>query len=282
MEQVDLERAEMRERWERGAVGWAKHADSVRRFGMPVSMWLIDQLRLQPGHQLVDLAAGPGDTGFMAAELIRPGGKLISSDASEGMIELARKRAAEQGVDEVEFKHLELEWIDLETASVDAVVCRWGLMFVADPLAALKEIRRVLRPGGRVALSTWDAPMHNPWATIPMLTLIELGHVEPPDPTAPGMFALADREQLRELLESAGFTEIVVEPVAVSRSDGSVEQYLTESFDLNPVLNELRERLPEPQLEEIRAKITERLELFKAERFGLELPGRSLAAAASA
>jgi SAM-dependent methyltransferase len=282
VEAIDQARLEMRERWERQAAGWARQADSVQRFGMPVSTWLIDQLHLQPGHDVVDLAAGPGDTGFMAAELVRPGGKLTSSDASEGMVELARSRAAAQGVDNVEFKRLELEWLDLETASADAVVCRWGLMFVADPGAALQEIRRVLRPGGRVALAVWDSPMLNPWATIPMMTVVELGHVEPPDPTAPGMFVLADRDRLQGLFESAGFTEILVDTVDVSRSGQGLDDYLTEMFDLNPILSELRERLDGPQLEEVKSKIIERAEPFVTPDGTLGLTGRSLVAAASA
>src|SRR5436853_6361144 len=110
----------MRERWELASPGWGKRAEGIRDVGMPVSMWMIDSLRLQPGQQLLELAAGPGDTGFLAAELIQPGGTLISSDAAEGMVEVARARAEHLGLRNVEFRRLELEWIDLDTASVDA------------------------------------------------------------------------------------------------------------------------------------------------------------------
>ena len=111
----------------------------------------------------------------MAAELIRPGGTLISSDGAEAMLEVARGRAAAAGIDNVEFQQLELEWIDLPTASVDAVVVRWGIMLIVDPDAAAREIRRVLRAGGRAALAVWDLPERNPWATIPSAAMIELG-----------------------------------------------------------------------------------------------------------
>ena len=92
--EADAARAEQLESWERAAVVWGKRADEVRAFGMPVSEWLIDRLELQPGQELLELAAGPGDTGFLAAELIAPGGALISSDAAEGMLDVARGRAA--------------------------------------------------------------------------------------------------------------------------------------------------------------------------------------------
>ena len=271
----------MRERWERQAAGWRRQADGVREFGMPVSAWLIEQLHLQPGHAVVDLAAGPGDTGFMAAELIRPAGRLISSDAADAMLEIARERATAQGIDNVEFKQIELEWIDLDTASADAVVCRWGLMFAPDPGAALQEIRRVLRPSGRVALATWDGPMQNPWASLPTLTLIELGHVEPPDPSAPGMFALADRDRLRELLESAGFTEVVAEEVEVQNPAGDIEQFLTSQIDLNPMLGDLQARLSPEDFDAALAAISERLAPFVSDG-RLRLSGRALVAAATA
>src|SRR5206468_183360 len=117
--------AEMAERWERAAAGWGRLADRVRAWGMPVSVWMIEHLGLQPGQRVLELAAGPGDTGFLAAELIAPGGALISSDASSAMLDVARARAEALGIANAEFKQLELEWIDLPTASVDAVLCRW-------------------------------------------------------------------------------------------------------------------------------------------------------------
>src|ERR1700749_4420608 len=193
------QRAASREMWERAAQGWGNRADRVRTWGMPVSIAMIDGLALQPGQRVLELAAGPGDTGFMAAELIRPGGTLISSDGAEPMIEVARARAAHLGIDNVEFRQLELEWIDLETASVDAVLVRWGIMLTVDPAAAAHEIRRVLRPGGRAALAVWDARERNPWALLPNQALVELGHAEPPDPHVPGPFALAQDGRLAEI-----------------------------------------------------------------------------------
>lgn len=90
-------RAELLERWERAASGWGRRAPHLRGFGMPVSAWMIEHAGLQPGQRVLELAAGPGETGLLAAELIRPGGMLISSDASENMLELARGAPANSG-----------------------------------------------------------------------------------------------------------------------------------------------------------------------------------------
>ena len=104
---------------------------------------------------------------MLAAELVAPMGGVIISDQAEAMLAGARERAAELGLSNVEFQVLNAEWIDLPVASVDAVLCRWGYMLMADPAAALAETRRVLRPGGRLALAVWDALERNPWALAP-------------------------------------------------------------------------------------------------------------------
>ncbi|MBV9606205.1 MAG: methyltransferase domain-containing protein [Solirubrobacterales bacterium] len=278
----DALHAEIIGRWERAATGWGKHADRMRDFGMPVSAWMIENARLQPGHRVLELAAGPGDTGFLAAELVRPGGTLLSTDAADAMLAVARARAAALGIDNVEFKRMELEWIDLETASVDAVLCKWGLMFSVDPEAALREARRVLRPGGRIAAAVWDEPAVNPWATIPTRALVDLGYAEPPDPDAPGMFILSAPGRLQELLESAGFVDVAVEAVPTSRSFAGVEEFVDETREVSSMLGELLDPLSHAQRAEVEAKVGELARPYAAADGSLSLPGSSLVAAADA
>src|ERR671923_2453460 len=110
---ADAYRAGARDTWERASVGWRERRAALQAVAMPVSRWMADAVRPQPGHRVLELAAGPGDTGLLVAELIAPGGTLISSDASEGMLEIARTRAAELDVQNVEFRVLDAEWIDL-------------------------------------------------------------------------------------------------------------------------------------------------------------------------
>jgi SAM-dependent methyltransferase len=251
-------------------------------FGMPVSMWMIDNLGLQPGQRLLELAAGPGDTGFLAAELIQPGGTLISSDGSDAMLAIARDRAREFGLNNVEYLQLDLEWIALETASIDAVLCRWGLMLVVDREAAAREARRVLRPGGRLAVAVWDEPRWNPWATIPAGVLLERGHAEPPDPDGPGMFALAAPGRLSDLLDGAGFDDVVIDTVAVERRYSGIDSFLEETLDVSPTFGEVCARLDEDEQAAVRAAIEERAAPLAAPDGSLTLPGRCIVAAANA
>ena len=270
-----------REQWSRSAPGWARRREDVQRAALPVSEWLIDAIEPQPGQTVLELAAGPGDTGLLAAELIEPGGTLISSDFAEEMLDAARDRARELGVANVDFRVLEMEWLDLETASVDAILCRWGFMLTADPGAALREARRVLRPGGRVALAAWDAPQANPWATAPTDELVERGLAEPRDLSQPGMFSFSPPGRIEELLDSAGFVEATVDAVAFEQRYPSSEDYWALTLDLSRPFADAMEGLPEPERASVREGIDRRLEPFRRDG-GYVLPARTLVAAASA
>jgi SAM-dependent methyltransferase len=276
------QRAELLDHWDVASAGWARRADQVRDSGMPVSAWMVEHLELQPGERVLELAAGPGDTGFMAAEVIGPTGTLVSSDASEKMLAVARTRAQAQGIENVEFAQLQLEWIDRETASVDAILCRWGVMLSVDPGAALQECRRVLRPGGRLAIAVWDERQRNPWATIPAGALVELGHAPPPDPGTPGPFALSAPGRLGEMLAEAGFVEPLVEAVAVDRDYEDFEEYLDETLDLSFVFGTAWARLSDQQQAELMRELESRLAPYTAADGSLRLPGSSLVALAHA
>lgn len=281
----DEQRAGILDGWEHAAAGWGRRAQRVRDWGMPVSTWMIEQLSLQPGQRLLELAAGPGDTGFLAAELIAPGGTLISSDATEGMLEVARQRAGDLDLSSVklEFKQLEIEWIDLPTASVDAILCRWAYMLTVDPEAGMREARRVLAPGGRIAVAVWDGPEANPWATIPTDALIQGGYIEPIDrAVSAGIFSLADPQRLQEMLEEAGFVDVLVESIDLTRAYDRFDKFWDESLELSPSLSVALERLTGEQREDVRRRAAALAQPFTESDGAAHLPGVSLVASASA
>ncbi len=267
--------------WEEAAPGWARRAELTGAAFAPVTHWMIDALQLQPGERVLELAAGLGEAGMLAAELVAPAGGVIISDQAEAMLDAARARAGSLGLDNVEFRVLNAEWIDLPVASVDAVLCRMGYMLMADPAAALGETRRVLRSGGRLALAVWGPAEANPWLALPGRELLERGLTKPVPAGEPGPFALAADGVLAGVLEDAGFADVLVEAVDVPRRHTSFAEFWESSLELSRFFHDAVLSRPQAEAEQIEAAVRSRLEPFTAGDGSLEIPGRALVARAS-
>ncbi len=265
-----------RQDWGAVAKGWESRADAFRRATMPVASWMIDHTAPQVGQTVLDLAAGIGDTGFLAAELIHPGGTLITSDASPEMLSAAQRRAEALGITNVRFKQIDAaQPIDLETASVDVVLCRWGYMLMADPENALRETRRILRPGGRVALAAWAAAEENRWSSLPIDLLDERGLIEPLEPGAGGQFAWAEEGIIAEHIENAGFVEYEVETVDFPIRYPSVDAWWATSRSMS--MRAGRAQVDDPA--ELLAALADAAREWTADDGSLAVPARTWVAA---
>jgi SAM-dependent methyltransferase len=212
--QPESARQQSRADWDAAAGGWYAQREALWKVSRPVSEWMIRRIDPQPGDTVLELAAGLGDTGLMAARLVGESGRVIVTDFAPEMVAAARRRAEEMGVENAEFRRLDAERMDLATNSVDGVLCRWGYMLMIDPNAAFAETRRVLRPGGRLAFSVWAERERNPQISLAGAVLVEMGHIPPPDPEAPGAFVMADPGRIRKLVVEAGFAEPEIEEVS--------------------------------------------------------------------
>lgn len=258
--------------WEEMAAGWEGHRRRVWDASRAVGEWLVDALDPQPGETVLELAAGVGDTGFAAARRLGSTGTLITTDFSEQMVQAARRRADELNVSNAQFRTLDAERMELGDGSVDAVLCRWGYMLMADPGAALAETRRVLGDGGRLALSVWGDPEQNPWASIPAKALLELTGAEPPDPFAPGIFAMASEARTRDLLDGAGLEPQTLETVEMTWKFDSLADYWHHLTDVKGAIAMVVRSLPEADQAALSADIERRLGPY-ADGEGYQLPG---------
>jgi ubiquinone/menaquinone biosynthesis C-methylase UbiE len=266
--------------WDEMAAGWEGQRSTVWEASHAVGEWLVDALDPQPGETVLELPAGVGDTGFAAARRLGPDGRLITTDFSPQMVEAARRRAGELGVSNAEFRTLDAERMELDDGSVDGVLCRWGYMLMADPAAALAETRRVLSDGGRVALSVWGDPERNPWASIPARVLLEQAGAAPPDPFAPGIFAMANEQRARELVGAAGLEPQRVETVDMEWQFESLAEYWHYLIDLKGAIAMIVRSLTEPEQQAVSDEVERRLEPY-ADADGYRLPGTCLNVLAS-
>ena len=277
---VDDYRRASHEVWEAMAPGWERWRAQLADALTPVREWLIRELGPKPGETVLELGAGTGETGFAAAAILGDNGRLISTDFSSEMVEVARRRGNELPLGNVDYRVIDAERIELDTDSVDGALCQSAYMLAADPAAALAETRRVLRPGGRLALSVWSAPERNPWASIGGMILIERGHMPPPEPGAPGVFSMASEERTRALLDGAGFRSVRTAEMPVQFGFRSLEDYEQWIIDVGGPFAVLVRGLPEEEREVLRARLSEAFVPFATEG-GYELPGAALCAVAS-
>ena len=275
-------RADSRDRWEQAAKGWATQREHIQASALPVSERIIECARLHPGHEVLEVAAGLGDTGLLAAELVKPGGRVVITDGADAMVEAARAHAEAGGADNVEVRQMEAEWLDVTTASFDAILSRWGYMLLADPEAALREARRGLRPGGRIALAVWAPITANPWIEVVQRELLARGLASAPEPGTPGMFALAAPGALEELLAAAGFADAAVEPVDFTWNADSLDAWWDHQRTVSISLDAALAELTPAEHYELRDAVDAGYSQFVADDGSVALPARSLVASADA
>lgn len=267
--------------WQSAAAGWEREREAVQAALAPLTDWMLERLAAQPGQTLLELGAGTGETGLLAARRVDPGGRVILTDRSTAMLEAAERRAGELGLSNVELRAVDMEAIDLPGAAVDGVLCRLALMLVPDTAAALAGIRRVLRPGGRLIATVWDAVERNPWAPALWEVVERMTDLPPARPGGPGMFSLGDAGGIEALLADAGFGEIAVEPIAVEWRYADFESYWRTQSSLNGSLSQLLPTLPQEERDRLANAVREAVERFRTPE-GYRAPGSALGISASA
>jgi enediyne biosynthesis protein CalE5 len=270
-------RAELHGMWASVADAWDENAAFVDARGAHVTARMVEVARPRPGDHVLELACGPGGPGLESAALVAPDGEVVVSDVVAEMIAIAARRAAERGLRNVTARVLDLEAINEPDGSYDVVHCREGLMLVPDPERAAREIRRVLRPGGRVVVSVWGPRERNPWLALVLdAVAAQLGTPVPP-PGRPHPFSLDDAGRLERILTGAGLAGVVVEEVETPYRAASVDEWWARTAALAGPLARRLAALPADAAAALRARAAEAAEPY-ATADGLELPGVCLIA----
>jgi len=239
----------------------------------PVTAWLVRQINPGPGEIILELLAGTGDTGFVAASFLGPNGRLICSDRSAEALDIAKMRANELGINNVEFRVLNPEKIELPDNSVDAVICKWGITST-NHMETLRESRRVLRPGGRLALAVWGDPIKNPWISLIHNLLIGKGYI--PKSSFSDIFNLSNVDSLKEVLTESGFLTVEVSSMETTLRFPDKETYWQVITQLAGNYSRFMSSLSKDELSELRELIYQIVEPYKLPDNSYEFSAQSI------
>lgn len=225
---------EQRQQWDNVAAGWKKWWRTIENGGQHVSRRMIELAEVEPGQRVLDIATGIGEPALMAASRVGPAGRVVATDLSSQMLDIARARATALGLTNVEFMEADVERLDFPDGSFDAIFCRWGVTSLPNPLNILVAIRRMLTPKGSFATSVWEAgPKGRPMASIASAVAREMFDPASPRPGTPSVPGSAGTALAKEMIH-AGFTDVRVEELTLTLefpSTGDCSQYL---MDVSP------------------------------------------------
>ncbi len=192
-EVIDAQRRD----WNRVAGGWDKWDQYFSRNMTFINHRLVADARLRPGMRVLDLGSGTGYPALLAGGVVGPEGSVVGIDLAESMVAVATRKAQAMGMKHVTFRTGDATALPFDATSFDTVISRFCLMFLPEIPKALKEMARVLKPGGYVAAAVWSAPDKNPFVRIPIDVIKTITPLPPPDPEAPGIFRLAKPGDLK-------------------------------------------------------------------------------------
>ncbi len=248
-----------RKSWDSVAIGWQKWWQTFEKDAQNLSNHLVELAKINSSSKVLDIATGIGEPAITAAKKVGSGnGHVLATDISPQMLSIARQRAASLGLqDVIEFKEGDAETISLPDSAFDAVLCRWGLMFLPDLGEGLSNIYTSLVNGGYLAAAVWASPDKVPFLSVSMKTVVkETGKPMSPSGT-PGPFKLADQSIITDALSKCGFKDIVVERINVIFTFSSPEEYTQFNQAIAAPINAMLADQSQERKEEIWKAVTE-------------------------
>lgn len=237
--------------------------------------WFCDASGAAPGQTVLDAACGTGLPSLALAERVHPNGKVIAIDSSPVMLAAAMRIARSAGVSNIEHRPMDLAAMEFADASFDALTCKDGLMFCADPVTAASELRRVLKPNGRFAMSAWDEPQKNAFFMTINQAVSRFMPRPVPRAGAPGPFRLAPLAEFASVLRQAGFTELTTQSMEVVFEVDSTDLHWQIVSDMSLPVEQARAKLQADEVENLKRAMAEAIEPYRDGR-RIRLPNTAL------
>ncbi len=258
--------AAARAQWERAAEGWDAHAPQIRAWLREATDAMLAEARIAPGNRVLDVAAGAGEPAIDIARRVGDSGRVLATDFSAAILRLAQRNVERAGLANVELREADAAHLPVSDASFDAVTCRLGLMLFADPQAALREMHRATRPGGRVCTLVFSAPERNPCIGILMSNALKHAGLPPRDPFAPGgLLSLGKPGLVDERFRAAGFEEVSTTTIAAPFRLPSARAYLDFVRSSASPIQQILAALPPAAEDAAWAEIEQRLDCFSTD-----------------
>ncbi|MDE3242609.1 MAG: class I SAM-dependent methyltransferase [Nitrospirota bacterium] len=273
-------KASQKESWSNVAAGWKKWWPTMERSARPASDLLVELADIRAGQTVLDVATGIGEPAVTAAHKVGPTGTVIATDQATLMLAVARERAAALGLTNLEFHEMDAEALDFPEPRFDAVLSRWGLMFLPNLTGALANLHRLLKPGGRLAAAVWGPPANVPFIGLAIDTVRQQLQSPPPPPGTLGPFSLADVTILERALAQAGFSDIRSEPLSLTFEWASAEDYTRFQQDIAAPIVALVAKEPAARQAEVWRAITEAARQYAGADGTVRMPGEAICVAA--
>lgn len=268
-----------RQDWNRVAGGWEKWDRLFDEQMAFLNHRLVADARLRSGLRVIDLGSGTGYPALLAAQTVGPTGSVIGIDVAADMLAVAARKAKRLGLTNVTFRTDDVTTLPFETASFDAVTSRFCLMFLPEIPKAAAEITRLLKPGGWVAAAVWSAPERNPSIGLSMAVIKQFLELPPSDPSAPGIFRLANPGDLAGMLQQAGLADVTDQEFLGEWSYASTEEYYTSLMEIAAPVQNLMAKLSDAHKQEVKRLITQAAAQYRrGERITFPLAVRMVAA----
>jgi enediyne biosynthesis protein CalE5 len=223
-----------RTQWNTAASGWRRWSELIDGAAAGISDRLVELAGVEPGSRVLDVAAGYGEPSLTAARKVGEDGAVVATDISAEMLAFGRERASAAGVENIEFVESDAMSLEYPRGTFDAALSRWGIIFEPEGEAAAARVRGFLKPGARMAISSWGPPDRVPLLGIPMRAAMQHVEAPPPPPGTPGPLSRPTPEALGGLLGGGGFADVEVEEADVTIEWESPEEFTTFIREIAP------------------------------------------------